>query len=78
LPVVRFYWNPLQTELTKLFPQTTIFTALWPGFAKGYEDAFTVDVVGKLNYIEATKETTGYGSGFTYLSPGIIGKLLKL
>lgn len=77
LPVAWFYWHPILSEFTQLFPQTTVFTGLWPGFAQGYEDSFAVEEVGKMKFIEASQTSTGYGSGFTYLSLNIITKLLQ-
>lgn len=78
LPVAWFYWHPVLSNFTKLFPRTTIFTGLFPGFARGFETSFLVEEVGKMKYIEASQTATGYGkTGFTYLSPKIVGKLLK-
>jgi glycosyltransferase involved in cell wall biosynthesis len=78
LPVAWFYWQPAIGELTQLFPNTTVFTGLFPGFAKGLEETFKVKVVGKFKVIEIAKDENSYGDNFTYLSPGIIGHLLKL
>jgi len=77
LPVAWFYWHPVLSNFTKLFPDTKIFTGLWPGFAHGFENSFPVEEVGKMNYLESSQTSTGYGTGFTYLSPKIIGKLLQ-
>lgn len=71
-------WHSVLSEFTKLFPDTTIFTGEWPGFAEGFEDSFKVEVVGKFKYIETSKQTKGYSSGFSPLSPKIIGHLIKL
>lgn len=78
LPVAWYYWHPVLSNFTKLFPNTTIFTGLWPGFAHGFENSFKVEEVGKMNYLESGQTSTGYGTGFTYLSPKIIGELLQL
>lgn len=77
LPVAWFYWHPVLSEFTQLFPQTTVFTGLWPGFAEGFKDSFAVKEVGKMKFLEASQTSTGYGTGFTYLSPRIVGQLLK-
>ncbi len=77
LPVAWFYWHPVLSNFTKLFPKTKIFTGLWPGFAHGFENSFPIEEVGKMNYLESSQTSTGYGTGFTYLSPKIIGKLLQ-
>jgi glycosyltransferase involved in cell wall biosynthesis len=78
LPVAWFYWQPAIGELTQLFPNTTVFTGLFPGFAKGLEEILKVEVVGKFKVIEIARDENGYGDNFTYLSPRIIGHLLKL
>jgi len=78
LPVTWFYWQPVMSHFTQIFPQTKVFTGLFPGFARGFENSFVVEVVGKFQVIEMVQEPTGYGSHFTYLSPGIIFRLLRL
>ena len=78
LPVAWFYWQPVLSEFTRSFPDTTVFTGLFPGFAKGYEDSLTVELVGEMKVVGLTKSETGYGDNFTYLSPAIVGRLLQL
>jgi glycosyltransferase involved in cell wall biosynthesis len=78
LPVAWFYWQPALSEFTQLFPETTVFTGLFPGFAKGLEGSLRVEVVGQFRVVELTKDEKSYGDNFTYLSPGIIGDLLRL
>ena len=78
LPVAWFYWQPVISQFTQLFPQTKVFTGLFPGFARGFENSFAVEVVGEFQVIEMVRETTSYGSSFTYLSPRIIFRLLRL
>ncbi|MBD1847829.1 glycosyltransferase family 4 protein [Cyanobacteria bacterium FACHB-63] len=78
LPVAWFYWQPSLSEFTRLFPDTTVFTSLFPGFAKGLEGTLRVEVVGKFRVIEINRDESSYGDNFTYLSPRIIGHLLKL
>ncbi len=78
LPVAWFYWQPSLSEFARLFPGTTVFTGLFPGFAKGLEGTLRVEVVGKFRVIEINRDHSSYGDNFTYLSPGIIGHLLKL
>lgn len=76
LPVAWFYWQPVLSEFTRLFPKTTVFTGLFPGFAKGCEDSLTVELVGKTTVVGLTKSEVSYGDNFTYLSPAIVGRLL--
>jgi glycosyltransferase involved in cell wall biosynthesis len=78
LPVAWFYWQPAISELTKIFPHTTIFTGLFPGFATGLEDTLKVEVIGEFKVIEIDRDDNGYGDNFTYLSPKIVGDLLRL
>jgi glycosyltransferase involved in cell wall biosynthesis len=77
LPVAWFYWQPAISELTKIFPNTTVFTGLFPGHATGLEDTLKVEVVGEFKVIEIDRDENGYGDNFTYLSPKIIGNLLR-
>jgi glycosyltransferase involved in cell wall biosynthesis len=77
LPVAWFYWQPFLSEFAQLFPDTQIFTGLWPGFAQGLENSFAVTQLGRMTFIETAQNATGYGSGFTYLSPRIVGALLR-
>jgi len=71
------YYQPIMSEFTRLFPQTTVFTASWSGFLPGFEDSFIVQQVGKMKVIEMTRASKGYSPSFTYLSPGIVGQLLQ-
>ncbi|MBW4691349.1 MAG: glycosyltransferase family 4 protein [Lyngbya sp. HA4199-MV5] len=77
LPVAWFYWQPSLSEFAQLFPNTAVFTGLFPGFAKGLEGTLRVEVVGKFRVVEIHRDDSSYGDNFTYLSPGIIGHLLK-
>ncbi len=77
LPTVWFYWQPSLSKFTQLFPQTKIFTALWSGFAQGYENLLNIEIVGKQSFIKTSSTTINYGSGFTSLSPKIVAHLLQ-
>lgn len=72
-----YYWQPTMSSLTELFPQTTVFTSRWPGFASGLENSFKVEVVGQRKVIAITKDSKGYGNNFTYLPLSIVGRLLE-
>lgn len=78
LPVAWFYWQPALSEFARLFPQTTVFTGLFPGFAKGLEGSLQVEVVGRFRVIELMRDEGSYGDNFTYLSLGIVGHLLRV
>jgi glycosyltransferase involved in cell wall biosynthesis len=75
LPVAWFYWQPAICEYARFFPNTTVFTGLFPGFAKGIEGTLNIEVVGKFRVIEINRDEDSYGDNFTYLSPSIIGYL---
>lgn len=77
IPTAWFCWQPALSKFTQKFSQTTVFTGLWPGFAKGLEDSLNVEVVGERKVISLSKGSNGYGSTFTALSLGIVNKLLK-
>jgi glycosyltransferase involved in cell wall biosynthesis len=72
-----YYWHPMLSCLTRQFPDTIAFAAKWQGYAPGFEDSFTIDIVGKRKIISLTKSTTGYGSSFTFLPLNIINRLLR-
>jgi glycosyltransferase involved in cell wall biosynthesis len=78
LPVAWFYWQPALSEYARIFPNTTVFTGLFPGFAKGIEGTLAVEVVGKFRVVEINRDEGSYGDNFTYLSPSIIGHLWRL
>lgn len=67
----------LLSEFIRVFPNTIVFTGQWPGYARGYENAYAVQEVGATRYIELAKTMTGYSVGFSYVSPQIISKLLE-
>lgn len=75
LPIAWFYWQPALSEFTKYFPETKVFTGLFPGFARGYENALDVEVVGSLRNIPLAKNSQSYDATFSYLSPEIIKHL---
>ncbi|MEN8444232.1 MAG: glycosyl transferase, partial [Cyanobacteria bacterium J06555_13] len=77
LPTAWFYWQPALSELSQIFPNTKVFTGLFPGFAKGFENALDVELVGERKVIAVTESEASYGDNFTYLSPSIVPRLLK-
>ncbi|MEM8677001.1 MAG: glycosyl transferase, partial [Cyanobacteria bacterium P01_G01_bin.67] len=74
VPVAWFYWQPTLSEFSKLFPNTKIYTALFPGYSKGYEDSLDLEMVGKFKVLGGNQNSAipQYGSSFTSLSPKII------
>lgn len=77
LPTAWFYWQPSISNLTKRFLLTKVFTGLWPGFAKGFENQLDVQFIRNRKVINIAKDAKSYGNNFTYLSPSIIFPLLR-
>jgi glycosyltransferase involved in cell wall biosynthesis len=71
-------WHSVLSEFSKLFPNTTVFTGEWPGYAQGFENSFKVEVVGEFKFVETNSNTSGYSSGFSPLSAKIIPRLIAL
>ena len=72
-----FYWHPTFSEFARLFPQTTVFTSVWKGYAPGLEDSFNVEVVSGQKGFQITEPSEGYGLYFTYLPLNIVNRLLR-
>ncbi|MGB7416568.1 MAG: glycosyltransferase family 4 protein, partial [Thermosynechococcaceae cyanobacterium] len=77
VPTAWFYWQPSLSELTRLFPNTRVFTGLFPGFAKGLERSLDIEIVGERKVVPVTQSGTSYGNNFTYLSPAIVNRLFR-
>lgn len=71
------YWQPIFSEYTKLHPQTVVYTGEWQGFSPGFEAAFHLTVVGKMQFIAASQSEVGYSQGFIKASPAIVKYLLQ-
>jgi glycosyltransferase involved in cell wall biosynthesis len=78
LTVAPQYWQPLLAEFTRLFPETTVFTAGWPGFLDGFAQSLHVQVVGERKLLRLKPGRKGYGTSIMILPLGIVGRLLKL
>jgi glycosyltransferase involved in cell wall biosynthesis len=72
-----FYWHPVLSEFAKLYPQTIVFTGVWPGFIHGFESSFKVKVVGKTRFLVLQRTTRGSGIGITLPPLAIIYYLLR-
>lgn len=77
LPSAVLYWQPLMSEFSRLFPQTIVFTSVWWGYIRGFENAFKVKVVGDRKFFEVGSTDAHYTAGITYLPLGIIKELLQ-
>jgi len=71
------YWQPVLSEFTKRFKQTTVYTGHWSGFTPGFEESFTIEVVGETKFVKTAPSQVGYSGGFSYVSPKIVGYLLN-
>lgn len=59
------YMQPILARFVKKFPNTVVFTGLWEGFLSHYQNAFTVKVVGKINFCKLPFRQYGhYPIGF--------------
>lgn len=71
------YWQPILSDFTKLFPETTVFAPFQPNHMPPLEYAIKVVPVGKMKIISKDKAAKGYAPSFTYLSPAIVSHLLR-
>ncbi len=71
------YWHPVLSKFTQICKDTTVYTGEWPGFTEGYENSFSVELVGKTRRIETSQSSVGYNPGFDLLSPEIINRLFR-
>jgi glycosyltransferase involved in cell wall biosynthesis len=71
------YWHPVLSQFAKTYPATTVFTGAWPGFSPGFDNAFSVKVVGQMKFVNRSQSQTGYSQGFIQASPAIVGELLQ-
>ena len=71
------YWQPILSEFAQRLPNTIVFTPCWTGFLPGFENAFTVEQVGTMKILTQKDASKGYSPSVTYMSPRIIGHLLK-
>ena len=58
------YWQPLFREFAKEFPHTVVFTGLWNGYLRGYEDSFRLRCVPGYRFITLKQDPEGYNPGF--------------
>ncbi|MGV0026189.1 glycosyltransferase family 4 protein [Phormidesmis priestleyi] len=71
------YWHPVFSQFTQRIKQTKIFTGDWTGFAPGFENTFTVEIVGETKFISTEADTGKYVRNITVASPQIIQHLLR-
>lgn len=70
-----YYWQPVFKEFVARCPRTAVFTSIWPGFAPGYENSFTVHTLPGLRYVDLKQRTLDTRRGFIWTPPSILRKL---
>jgi glycosyltransferase involved in cell wall biosynthesis len=70
-------WQPLFKEFTREFPHTVVFTGMWNGYLRGYEDTFQLRSVPGYRFITFKEAGKGYERGFSWLPLGVIPELYK-
>jgi glycosyltransferase involved in cell wall biosynthesis len=78
VPISEFYWQHALSELATIYPQTRLFTSSWPGYAKGYENRLSYEVVGSVKVLDNSQENDlGYSEFFKLLSFKIVPALFR-
>lgn len=77
LPKIGFFWQPMLSEFTKLFPKTNVFTAKFPSFVQGLENSIAVEIIGSPYQVGAQTQAPGYSCTMTMVSPKIIFSLIR-
>ena len=72
-----YYWQPIFREFTRLFPNTVIFTGVWPGFLAGLEGTFPVRQLRGLRFVTLKPTTKGTESSIAWLPVSIVGELVR-
>jgi glycosyltransferase involved in cell wall biosynthesis len=72
-----FYWQPILREFCAVFPESIVFTGLWPGFIPGYQDSFSVRICGKTTFLKIKKNKNRYDRVFALPPFSIVIHLLK-
>jgi glycosyltransferase involved in cell wall biosynthesis len=61
-----YYWQPVFKDFVLRFPHTAVFTCIWPGFAPGCENSFTVHTLPGLRYVDLKKRLPDVRYGFIW------------
>jgi glycosyltransferase involved in cell wall biosynthesis len=59
-----YYWQPVFKQFAARYPQTVVFTGIWPGFAQGYENAFKVQMLRGVRFVTLKKRPGGSKGGY--------------
>jgi glycosyltransferase involved in cell wall biosynthesis len=76
LHIAAAYLQPIVSEFSQLIQPNKVYTGKWPGFLPGFEGTFEVEQVGEAKVVGIPSQTS-YGPSVTFLSPSIVGHLLK-
>lgn len=72
------YWQPVLREITRLFPQTIVFTSSWSGFIPGCEQTFQVRASRASDKARMTSgKAPGDESSFRRVSPHLMWELVR-
>lgn len=80
VPISAFYWQHALSEMARIYPSTRLFTASWPGYARGYENLLEYEIVGNVKIVDKAgkaERDLGYSEFLKILSPKIVVNLLK-
>lgn len=69
--------QPIFREFVRLFPETAVFTAFWPGFTGGFQGSFQVRKLHGVHFYPRIRRDEGTAQGFTFVSPRALVDLLR-
>ena len=70
-------WQPFLKEFSEIYPNTVVFTGLWPGFTHGFAGAFKIHPLRGFRRVNFGKSEMGYPKGFMWASPRTVVDLLR-
>ena len=70
-------WQPFLKEFSEIYPNTVVFTGLWPGFTHGFEGAFKIHRLRGFRRVNLSDSNMGYPKGFMWASPLTLWDLLR-
>jgi glycosyltransferase involved in cell wall biosynthesis len=71
------YMQPLFRELTRILPNTVIFTADWPGVVAGYNHGFQVKKLSGYRFITTKRNPAGYDKGFILAPASVLAEMFR-
>ena len=70
-------WHQVLGEFTKHFPNTVLFTGIWPGFARGLEGTFKVQQLGGVRIFCLGRTKMGVPKAVTWVPPSALLRLIR-